>query len=509
MERKAVRITGAFLLHTGYRHRRAIDMKLNEVLNGIAVSGTYRPETEVSDIVYDSRKAKSSVLFVCLSGARADGHLYAKSAYEKGCRVFLCEKTVELPSDAQVIYCKDTRAALAKASCNFFSNPSREIAVIGITGTKGKTTVAHIVKQVLDKAGIMTGIIGTVGAGYGDVTLPTVNTTPESYELQKMFRQMADAGCKACAIEVSSLGLKAHRVDGTEFKIGVFTNLYPDHIGTNEHASFEEYAYWKKQLFPMCEKAIVNIDDAFSDEIISCCNGEVITYGYDEKADLRLLETEKVKVKNLLGVAFSYAYHDSIYKDLISLPGDINAVNALAAIAAAGIMGVKNTDLGESLRHVFVKGRGEVVETGRDFSIIIDYAHNGVSLMSIIETARAYEHNRIIALYGSVGGRTEIRRRELGLVSGKMCDLTIITSDDPDFEDPENIMNDIAAAVEEAGGKYVKIADRAKAIEYAVSIAEPHDIFIFAGKGHEQFMKVRGEKLPFSEKDEILKALKK
>lgn len=484
-------------------------MKLFKILNGIDVTGTYEPETEISDIAYDSRKAGNGVMFVCLSGARADGHRYAKSAYDNGCRVFLCEKPVDLPDDAQVIVCRDTRASLAKASCNFFRNPSKEIAVIGITGTKGKTTVAHIIRQVLDQSGIMTGIIGTVGAGYGDVTIPTVNTTPESYELQKMFRQMADAGCKACAMEVSSLGLKAHRVDGTEFKIGVFTNLYPDHIGTNEHASFEEYAYWKKQLFPMCEKAIVNIDDEFSGEIISCCKGEVITYGYDEKADYRLLETQKVKVSNLLGVAFSYLYHNSTYKDLISLPGDINAVNALAAIAAADIMGVKNTSLGDSLRHVFVKGRGEVVETGRDFSIIIDYAHNGVSLMSIIETARAYEHNRIIALYGSVGGRTEIRRRELGLVSGKMCDLTIITSDDPDYEDPEKIMDDIAAAVEEAGGKYVKIADRAEAIAYAVSIAEPHDIFIFAGKGHEEFMKVKGEKLPFSEKDEINKALKK
>ena len=484
-------------------------MKLHEILNGIDVSGSFDEEAEISDLVYDSRKAGSGVMFVCLSGARADGHLFSNSAYEKGCRVFLCEKEIGLPDDAQIIYCKDTRAALAKASCNFFRNPSKEIAVIGITGTKGKTTVAHIVKQVLESSGIMTGIIGTVGAGYGNVTLPTVNTTPESYELQKMFRQMADAGCKACAIEVSSLGLKAHRVDGTAFKIGIFTNLYPDHIGTNEHASFEEYAYWKKQLFPMCETAIVNLDDEYSAKMLEGFNGKTVSYGYSENADYRLIETEKVKINNILGVRFSYEYKEKTYTDLISLPGDINAVNALAAVAAAELMGVKNTSLGDCLSHVFVKGRGEVVDTGKDFSIIIDYAHNGVSLMSIIETARAYRHNRIIALYGSVGGRTEIRRRELGLVSGKMCDLTIITSDDPDFEDPEKIMDDIAAAVEEAGGKYVKIADRSKAIEYAVSIAEPHDIFIFAGKGHEQFMKIKGEKVPFSERDEIEKALKK
>ncbi len=484
-------------------------MKLHEILTGIDVSGQFDGETEITDIAYDSRKAKSGVLFVCLTGVRADGHLFAKSAYDNGCRVFLCEKEIGLPDDAQIISCDDTRAALAKASCNLFRHPSREIAVIGITGTKGKTTVAHIIKQVLDQAGIMTGIIGTVGAGYGDVTLPTVNTTPESYELQKMFRQMADAGCKACAVEVSSLGLKAHRVDGTTFKIGIFTNLYPDHIGTNEHESFEEYAYWKKQLFPLCENAIVNLDDEYSNQMLEGFDGKVLSYGYSEKADLRLLGTEKVRVSNILAVRFSYQYKGNTYYDLISLPGDINAMNALAAVAAADFMGVPNTALGDSLAHVFVKGRGEVIDTGRDFSIIIDYAHNGVSLMSIIETARAYEHNRIIALYGSVGGRTEIRRRELGLVSGKMCDFTIITSDDPDFEDPEKIMDDIAAAVEEAGGQYVKIADRAEAIAYAVSIAEPHDIFIFAGKGHEQFMKIKGEKVPFSEREEIRKALNK
>ena len=484
-------------------------MKLHEILTGIDVSGQFDGETEITDIAYDSRKAKSGLLFVCLTGVRADGHLFAKSAYDNGCRVFLCEKEIGLPDDAQIISCDDTRAALAKASCNLFRHPSREIAVIGITGTKGKTTVAHIIKQVLDQAGIMTGIIGTVGAGYGDVTLPTVNTTPESYELQKMFRQMADAGCKACAVEVSSLGLKAHRVDGTTFKIGIFTNLYPDHIGTNEHESFEEYAYWKKQLFPLCENAIVNLDDEYSNQMLDGFDGKVLSYGYSEKADLRLLGTEKVRVSNILAVRFSYQYKGNTYYDLISLPGDINAMNALAAVAAADFMGVPNTALGDSLAHVFVKGRGEVIDTGRDFSIIIDYAHNGVSLMSIIETARAYEHNRIIARYGSVGGRTEIRRRELGLVSGKMCDFTIITSDDPDFEDPEKIMDDIAAAVEEAGGKYVKIADRAEAIAYAVSIAEPHDIFIFAGKGHEQFMKIKGEKVPFSEREEIRKALNK
>lgn len=484
-------------------------MKLSEILNGIEVTGLNNGEAEISDIAYDSRKAKNGILFVCLSGAKADGHNFAKSAYENGCRTFLCERKIDLPGDAQVIICKDTRASLAVASCNFFKNPSKDIAVIGITGTKGKTTVAHIVKAVLDGAGIKTGIIGTIGAGYGDIKLPTVNTTPESYELAKMLRLMADAGCKAAAIEVSSLGLKFHRVDCMQFAVGVFTNLYPDHIGTNEHETFEEYAYWKKQLFPMCKKAVINIDDAFSSEIIKACSCPVVTYGYDEKADYALIKTEKVKHGHVLGVDFSFMHEGEEREYMISMPGDINAHNALVAVAVADSMGISQNRIKESLARIFVKGRGEIVETDRDYTVIIDYAHNGVSLKSIIDTVSAYEHNRIIALYGSVGGRTKIRRRELGLVSGALCDLTVITSDDPDFEDPEKIINDIADAVKESGGKYIGIADRGEAIRYVLSIAQKGDIIILAGKGHEEFMKINGEKVPFSEKEEIFKFLSK
>lgn len=484
-------------------------MKLSQILCGVETSGNFDPNTQIDDIVYNSRKAKPGTVFVCLCGAKSDGHGFAKSAYENGCRTFLCQKEVTLPQDAQVIYCADTRAALAVLSCNFFRHPSKEISVIGITGTKGKTTTAHIVRHVLDEAGIKCGIIGTVGAGYGDVKLATVNTTPESYELQKMFRLMADAGCKAAAIEVSSLGLKFHRTDGTHFALGVFTNLYPDHIGPNEHDSFEEYAYWKKQLFCHCEKAVINIDDEFSKDVIAACKCPVVTYGRDERADYVLKDTKKVKSGHVLGVDFTVSHQGKDRKFMISMPGEINAHNALIAIAAADMLGIGEEKIRHALSCVHVKGRGEIVETGCDFSILIDYAHNGVSLESIVQTVKAYDHNRIIALYGSVGGRTQIRRRELGLVSGAMCDLSILTADDPEDEPVENICKEIAKSVEEAGGKYVIIPDRAKAIEYAVLNAQKGDIIILAGKGHEEFMKVHGEKLPFSEKEAIFAALKK
>ncbi len=458
-------------------------MQLQEVLQGVHVSGSFDATLDITDIAYDSRKACENTMFVCLSGARTDGHIFAKNAYDTGCRIFLCEKPIDVPDDAVILSCADTRAALAVCSCNFFRHPYRDIKVIGITGTKGKTTTAHIVKAVLDHAGIPTGIIGTVGAAFCDKVLPTVNTTPESYELQKLLRMMADAGCKAAAIEVSSLGLKFHRVDGLQFDTAVFTNLSPDHIGTNEHDSFEEYAGWKKQLFAHCDYAVLNKDDPFSETIAQFCVCPKTTYGF---------------AKELCGEAFSF---------FLSLPGTVNAYNALAAAAVARHFGVATETIGEALANVHVKGRGEVVDTHTPYSVIIDYAHNGVSLKSIIETAKAYEHNRIIALYGSVGSRTEIRRKELGLVSGALCDLSILTSDDPEFEDPDQIIAEIARYVEQAGGKHVDIPDRAEAIRYALSIAEPGDILIFAGKGHEEFMKVRGEKLPFSEKKVIFEYL--
>lgn len=479
-------------------------MRLNEILKDIKYTCDSFADGEVKDIAYDSRKAGEGIIFVCLEGAFADGHKFARGAYDKGSRVFVCRKEVDLPEDAIIIKTENTRSALAKMSCNFFRNPSKEIAVIGITGTKGKTTVAHIVKFALEEAGIMCGIIGTVGAFYGDTVLPTVNTTPESYELQKMLRLMADGGCKAAAIEVSSLGLKAHRVEGTEFAYGVFTNLYPDHIGTNEHNSFEEYAFWKTQLFPMCRKAIVNIDDPFSERVINTCTCTVLTYGSDSKADYCLTSMRKEKLGNRLAMGFEAVRGGKEESYRVALPGDVNAYNSLVAIAIAEDMGLTKEDYKKGLESVFVKGRGEIVETGEDFTVIIDYAHNGVSLKSIIETAESYEHNRIISLFGSVGGRTECRREELGTVSGEMSDLTIITSDDPDSEDPMKICEEIASYCK---GEYVILPDRAEAIHYAMKEAKSGDIVILAGKGHENYMKINGQKIPFNEREEVMKGL--
>lgn len=484
-------------------------MKIKEILNGIEYKCDSLGDIEIDDIAYDSRKAGEGIVFVCLKGAFADGHKYAGSAYDKGSRVFVCSDEICVGDGATVITVEDTRAALAKMSCNFFRHPSKEMAVIGITGTKGKTTVAHIVKSVLEAGGMMTGIIGTVGASFGDTVLPTVNTTPESYELQKMFRLMVDGGCKAAAIEVSSLGLKAHRTDGIEFAMGVFTNLYPDHIGTNEHESYEEYAYWKTQLFPMCKAAVLNLDDPYTPVAAAACKGGVITYGKNEKADYRLVSSEKIKFDGKLSMGFECESKGVVKSYRISLPGEVNASNALVALAVADYFGIGDEEKKKGLSSVFVKGRGEMLTLDGDFTVIIDYAHNGVSLESIIETAKAYEHNRIISLFGSVGGRTECRREELGTVSGKLSDLSVITSDDPNFEDPRKICEEIASYCKAQGGEYVIIPDRAEAIEYAILNAQKGDIIILAGKGHEDTMKICGENVPFVEKDEVFRAMKK
>lgn len=481
-------------------------MKLSEILKGMQYSGNFS-DCEINDIVYDSRKAVQGTLFVCLVGAKSDGHNYTENAYKQGCRAFLCEHEVILPDDATVIIVKDTREALAFCSCNFFNHPGDELTVIGITGTKGKTSIAHIVQRVLSDSGIKTGIVGTVGAGYDDVKLPTVNTTPESYEMQKLFRTMIDGGCKAAVIEVSSLGLKAHRVDGINFAYGVFTNLFPDHIGGDEHKTFEEYKECKKLLFSRCKKAIIASDDEYTSEFEECCTCPYITYGKADGSTYRLLETGNFKHGHVLGVNFSYKYNDKKNSYMISMPGDINALNALVAVAIADDMGVSSDKISDSLSKVYAKGRAEVVETGTDFSIIIDYAHNGVSMESILLTISAYEHNRIITLFGSVGDRAQLRRAELGNASAKYADLSIVTIDDPGFEDPQKIIDEITAEIDKCNGKWISFVDRAEAIHYAISIAEKGDILVFTGKGHEEFMKVKGEKLPFSEREEIKKAL--
>lgn len=477
-------------------------MLLSEILNGIEFETDSEIQVNIDDIVYDSRKATAGTLFVCLCGARFDGHEYALSAYEKGCRCFMVERLLDLPSDAIQVKVADSRACLAVCSANFFNHPTKELKVIGITGTKGKTSTAHLVKALLDKAGIKCGIIGTVGAYYDDIEIPTVNTTPESYELQKIFRIMLDNGCKACVIEVSSIGLMAHRVDCVEFEVGVFTNLSPDHIGPNEHPDFEDYMHWKSVLFEIAKRAVINIDDPAYEAMIKNCKSPITTYSL-KKADVTAKDVQLLKNNQFIGISFDCIDGENEFYTEVALPGLFNVYNALAAIAVLSVFNINASDYIDALKEIRVRGRAECVYVCDDFDVIIDYAHNGISMKSMLDTLKSYPHNRIIALYGAVGGRTQLRRKELGLITGKECDLSVLTSDDPDFEDPWNIINEIGKYVKEAGGEYIGIPDRGEAVEYALGLLEKGDILLLAGKGHEQYMKINGEYVPFSEREHI------
>ena len=477
-------------------------MLLKDILREIEYDGINYTEKDISDIVYDSRKAKANVMFVCLSGARFDGHDYAINAYNDGCRCMMTERKLDLPEDCTQIVVKNSRADLAVASANFFCFPSKELKVIGITGTKGKTSSAHLVKALIEASGMKCGIIGTVGAYYDDVKIPTVNTTPESYELQKIFRTMVDNGCKACVIEVSSIGLMTHRTDCIDFEIGVFTNLSPDHIGPNEHPDFADYMHWKSVLFEKCRYAVVNVDDLAYKDMLKNCSAPVITYGLGD-ADIIAKNVKLLKDNKFIGISFDCIEKEKKYYVEVALPGLFNVHNALAAIGVCKALRIDADKCIDCLKEIRVRGRAECVYVCDDFDVIIDYAHNGISMKSMLDTLKSYPHNRIIALYGAVGGRTQLRRKELGLITGKECDLSILTSDDPNFEDPNEIIKEIGKYVTDAGGKFIGIADRGEAVEYALSIMEKGDILLLAGKGHEQYMKINGEYVPFSEREHI------
>ncbi|MEG1819818.1 MAG: Mur ligase family protein, partial [Oscillospiraceae bacterium] len=336
-------------------------MLLQQVLESVEYSGKPPLDMEIEDIAYSSKKAGNNILFVCLNGSRVDGHNFAPDAYEKGCRIFICQHEISLPKDSFIIIVKNSRAVLATISANFFCHPSKKLAVIGVTGTKGKTTIVHIVKDMLDSCGIKTGRIGTVGASYGNVTRATVNTTPESYETQKLLYEMVNDGCKAVAMEVSSIGVKAHRIDNIKFAIGIFTNISPDHIGGHEHESFEEYYSWKKAFFDMCDVAIGCADDEATQDMIEKCS-EKLLYGLDKVANFKASNVRPFKSNSFLGTSFDLDYNGKQYYDMkISLPGDYSVYNALAAIAVCSRLGIDIESVRKPLSQVSVSGRTEPV----------------------------------------------------------------------------------------------------------------------------------------------------
>jgi len=461
---------------------------------------------EVEGIVYDSRKAFHGCLFVCVKGANFDGHEFASAVADVGAKTIVVEDDVEVRSDVTVIKVPDTREALAILSANWFGNPGDRIKVIGITGTKGKTTTTYMIKSILENAGYKVGLIGTIEAIIGDRHIPSKNTTPESYEIQEDLAAMEKEGITICVMEVSSQGLMLHRVGGMTFEIGIFTNISPDHIGPNEHTSFEEYLHCKSLLFQKCRKGILNIDDPHMNDILKDHTCTVETFGFSEKADFRAEDMELFHEKGVMGV--NYKVTGKVNFDVkISVPGRFSVYNSLCAIAVCAHFNVETSDMQKALLNAKVKGRIEPYPASDRYTVLIDYAHNAMALESLLTTLKEYNPGRIVTIFGCGGNRSKERRFEMGEVSGKLSDFTVITSDNPRFEEPEAIIADIVTGIKKTDGKYVTITDRKEAIKYALSHAEDRDVIVLAGKGHEDYQEIRGKKYHMDERELLAEAL--
>ncbi len=466
-------------------------------------------EAEVTAVVMDSRKTEPGCLFICIAGANFDGHSYAAQAAKEGASVLVVEKEVELPEDTPVtvIRVESTRYAMAFISAAWFGHPADTLKVIGVTGTKGKTTTTYLVKSILEHAGYKTGLVGTIETIIGEKHIPAHNTTPESYTLQQYFREMLDSGCQVCVMEVSSQGLMLHRTQGFVFDIGIFTNLEPDHIGPAEHASLEDYIRCKGLLFRQCRKGIVNCDDKHWEQVLAGHTCELETYGFHDEAMLRAENLSLVKKPGELGVSFDVKGLMD-FRAKVPAPGRFSVYNALAAIAICRHFQVSLEDIREALGKAHVKGRIEMVKVSDEFTLMIDYAHNAMALESLLTTLREYEPHRLTALFGCGGNRSRLRRYEMGEVSGKLADFTIITSDNPRFEEPLAIIEDIKTGMAKTDGKYVEIPDRKEAIRYAITHGEPGDIIVLAGKGHEDYQEIKGVQYPMDERVLIAEILR-
>ena len=461
-----------------------------------------RLDVDIASLEYDSRKVGKGSLFVCLTGFRADGHAYIPAALEAGAVALVVEREVTVPEGVTVVRVKDSRYALALLSAAWFDHPAEKMTVIGLTGTKGKTTTAHMVKAILEAAGNKVGMIGTVGAVIGSEKLTTKNTTPESYELHSLFARMVEAGCSHVVMEASSQGFKLHRTAGILFDVGVFLNLSPDHIGDGEHASFEEYRDCKAMLFSQCRQGLVNVDDEHWQAVTAKAVCPLTTLSMEGVADYSASGAKEVRQPGFLGSEFALSGKlEGTF--LLNMPGTFNVSNALAALAAAHMAGADKTAIAKGLKAVSVKGRTQVLDTPGHYTMLIDYAHNAVSMENLLSMLRSYEPGRLICLFGGGGNRARARRWDMGEISGKYADLTVLTMDNPRDEEVEAINEDIKIGLAKHNGKYISIPDRGEAIRWVMDNAREGDIIALIGKGHEEYQEIKGVKHFFSEEQVV------
>ncbi len=490
-------------------------MKLKEMLlglEGLKVKGDL--ELEIVGIESNSKEIKKDFLFVAIKGFEVDGHQYVKNAIEKGATAVMVEegcdlKSLDIPQGITIVMAKNTREALAICSANFYGNPSRKFKLIGVTGTKGKTTTTFMIKEILEKAGKKVGLIGTIATYInGKKIKESDRTTPESLELQKEFAGMVEAGVEVVVMEVSSQSLKLHRVDGCDFDIVLFTNFSEDHISPNEHPDMEDYFQSKLKLFEMCKVGITNADDLHGAKIPKLFpDSSITTYGIDNFANVL---AKDITITNSY-VDFKVKITDRNERVKTGIPGRFSVYNSLAAICVAQKFGISPEVVKEALLEVRVPGRSELVDNPKELPIMIDYAHSPESLENILQAVKSYTRGKVICVFGCGGDRDPGKRPIMGEIAGRIADFTFITSDNPRTEEPQKIIDQIEEGMKKTNGKYKVIVNRTEAIQEAILMATKRDIIVLAGKGHEPYQEINGVKHPYDERiivKDIMKELK-
>lgn len=474
---------------------------LTSELEGLECSGDIN--VDIKGIAYDSRKVKDGYLFVCIDGVEDDGHTYISKAWDNGAVAAIISKKVD-DIRGTVVMTRDTRRALAYCAAVLYNHPSRELNLMGITGTKGKTTTSFMLKSIMDKAFGSCAIMGNLGISFGDVHFETSQNTPQSSDLQNVLRKMVDDGTKNCIMEVTSMGLRQLRTEYTEYSIGMFTNISRAHIGRREHDDFEEYLESKAMLFSMCKKAIINIDDEHSEFILESAKCPVKTLSAKKDADIMATDI----TMSGTGSKFTFKGLDRKIDIVVDMPGMFNVYNALFAASAAIMSGADNNSVITGIREVIVPGRCEKLSLDKEYSIMVDYAHSPDSLEKLLEAMQEFSAGRVISVFGCGGDRDTEMRPMMGEISGNNADFTIITSDNPRFEDPEKITLQIETGIKKTKGEYIVIVDRTTAIDYAISNARKDDLIILAGKGHETYLDKMGIKTHYDEREVVAEILK-
>ncbi len=483
-------------------------MLLKDLLSSIEYTLIQGTDTiDICDVIYDSRKVVGGCAFVCIKGYATDGHKYAADAVEKGACALIVTDDVNVSEDVTVIKVADARVALSAMSAEYFCHPAKELTTVAVTGTKGKTTTVSMIRSILECAGIKTGTIGTLGIIIDNNIFKTNNTTPESYEIQQAMRKMVNMGCKAVVMEVSSIGLKQHRTDNIIFDYAVFTNFSHDHIGENEHKDMEEYLGCKALLFKQCKLGLINIDDENYTELLKDSTCLTETYGFSEDADLTGFGDTLLARAGYIGVHFNTKGVKELSVD-VAIPGRFSVYNALAAISVCRHFNVTDEALLKGLDTVKVKGRVETYPVPGNYTLLIDYAHNAVSMENVLTTLREYNPARLITMFGAGGNRPKVRRYEMGEVSGRLSDLTVITEDNSRFEDVNDIIADIKTGIDKTDGEYVIVPNRVDAIRYCIENAQDGDIIVLAGKGHEDYQEIKGVKYHLDEREVIADIIK-